>query len=84
MAGTRFMKSVSGEVINSLIALCSKSRTRPTEGVVKSYCEAVNYLFDTYSTDDLVAETDADMMHSTQSPKKSCTEYVEALWIKAL
>lgn len=40
------------------------------EGTVKSGCEAVSCLLETYATDDVIAEMDADMIPFAQPSKK--------------
>lgn len=47
-----------------------------------SYNEAVNYLFETDRTDNLIAHADADMMEFTHPSIKATTEYSESLWNK--
>lgn len=48
------------------------------------YWEAVNDLFHTYATKDIMEGKDANAMHSRQSLDKSSAEYAEAMWNKAL
>lgn len=47
-------------------------------------CEAVSYLLATYTTGDVIAETDAYLMPFTEQLSESPTEYGKALWDKAL
>lgn len=49
-----------------------------------SYCEAVNCSLETSATNDIIVETDTDMMQHTQQLNKASTKYAEALWNKAL
>lgn len=79
-----FMKKPAAAALNSRISLPSKSHRRHKEGTLTTYCEVVNYLLETYATDDVIAETDAEILRFTQPPTKSPTEYAEALWNKAL
>lgn len=52
------------------------------EGTVTSSYEAVNYLFETFAMDDIIAETDAFMICFTLLLNKSPSRFVEALWRK--
>lgn len=79
MTVTRFIKRSAVVKLNTSIALGYKSSRRQKEGLVNSYCEAVNYLLETYSTNDEIAETDVNMMHFTQPSNKLHTECSEAL-----
>lgn len=69
--------------LNVCIAFKYKPRKCHKEGKVTSYCEAVNYLLQTYATDDLIAETYSDMMQTARLSSNSPTAYAEALWNKA-
>lgn len=79
-----FMKRSTAATRNVRLALRSKSRGSQKEYTVSTYCKAVNYSVEMYATDEVNAETDADMMHLTQPSNKSPTEYAEGLWNKAL
>lgn len=78
------MKRTAATELNSRIAQWSKFHKSQKEGNLTSYCEAVNYLIETYATEDVIAKTDANMMLSTQPSIKLSKEYAEALWNKAL
>lgn len=54
------------------------------EGAITTYYYAVNYLVDTYATDDVTAKTVADMICFTQISNKLPTEYPEAQLNKAV
>lgn len=56
------MKHPAASKLNAHMALRSKSDKHQKEGTLTSYCGAVNYLPEAYATDDVIAETDADMM----------------------
>lgn len=49
-----------------------------------TYCEVVQYLLRTYSTDDIIAEVEASLMRFTQGDRMNETDYAQALWTKAL
>lgn len=74
-----FMKRLAAAALDVCITLCSKWHRLQMEGTVKTYCEAVNILLETYETEDVIAETNADMMHFTPLSNKFPTEYAEAL-----
>lgn len=69
-----FMESTAAAGLNARNALKSKLHKRLNEGTVMVSCEAVNWLLENYPTDDITAETNADMMRITQLSKKSPTE----------
>lgn len=70
---------------NSRIALRSKtSRSRQKKGTLKAYCEVVHYLLERYSTDDVIAEIDAESMRFTAPLSKTAILYVEILCSRAL
>lgn len=79
-----FMEHLAVAALSACIAIRSKLHKRQEGGLVTSSCEVVNYLLETYSTDDVIAETDAHMMHLTQPSSKCPTEYSEALRNMAL
>lgn len=64
------MKCLTAATVNAQIELQSKLHKHQRVGTVTSYSEAVNYLLDTYATDDVVSETDAKIMRFTQLPKQ--------------
>lgn len=63
--------------LNACIALKSKSHDRQKEGTSTSYCKAVNYLPETSATDDIILETDDNMMRFMQPWSKLPMEYAE-------
>lgn len=69
---------------NTCVALESKSRKGQKEGSITSYCKTVSYLLKTYATNNVTAETDANMMQLNQTWNKSPTEYAKALWNQTL
>lgn len=61
-----FMNKQAAAALDSTIALCAKSsQKRQKEGTLTKYCEVVEYLLDTYVTDDVIPETDAEIMRFT-------------------
>lgn len=79
-----YIKRTAATLLDARIALQSKSHKRQKEDMVASYCKAIDYLLETYAINDVIAETDADMMHFKQPSNKLLTEYSEALWNNAL
>lgn len=73
------MRCLAANTFNARIAVHSKLNGCPKEGTVKTQCEAVNYLPETCVTYDIVAESDANMLRSTQAFSKSPLKYAEAL-----
>lgn len=63
MAATIFMKRPATAALNACITLQPKSHWRQKQGRVTKYFEAVNYLLETYANDNIIAETDAHIMH---------------------
>lgn len=53
------------------LALKPKSHKHQKGGPVASYCEAVNYLLNTYGKGNVIAETDTDMMKFPWPSNKS-------------
>lgn len=54
-----FVKNQPPAASSSRIALRPKSSHRPqNESTIPAYCEVVNYLMETYATDDVKAETE--------------------------
>lgn len=59
------MKEQAAATLSSRIALRSKSRRGQKKGTLIKYCEVGNCLLGTYATDNVIAETDAEIMHYT-------------------
>lgn len=79
-----FMKKQAAAALKLRIALLPRSCRRRKEGALTTYWEVVNYLLDTYATDDVVAKTHARMGHYTQLQKKTPAEYADLLRTKVL
>lgn len=71
-------------MIAIFITLKSKSRKRQKQCTVTLYYGGVNYLLQTYATDDVVAESEADKMRFTQPLNNSPIECPETLENKTL
>lgn len=54
------------------------------EGLLTSYVQAVNLLFETYSTSDIFAEADTETVLFTQETNMSPLQFANALWIRTL
>lgn len=65
------MKHPATAVLSARMAFLSKLYGAQKERAVTSYFKAVNDLLEMYPTDDIIAGTDAHMMHSTQTLNKS-------------
>lgn len=79
-----FLEGPAPKALRTRLLLRSTCCERKKEGTLTAYCEAVNYLLETYATDDMIVETDANMMLFTNPFNKSGTEYVKALCNKAI
>lgn len=78
------MQKQTVATLNSRIALSSNLRRGQKEGALTTYCKLLNYLLETYATNDVIAESDAEIMHYTQPPNKTPAGYTCLLWSKAL
>lgn len=78
------MEPPATAALSACIAFCSKLQKRKNEGTVASYREAVICRLQTFATDDVVAETFAEMICGTQTSYNSSTDYAEALCYKVL
>lgn len=79
-----FMMKPVAAALNAIVSLPSKSCRRQKEGNLTSYCEVVNNLLETYATDDVIVETEAEIMRYQQPWNKTPIEYAELLCSKAL
>lgn len=79
-----FMKRPAAARLDARVALRSKSHRRHKEGKVMTYCDALNYLVEAYATDDVVVQTDTDIMRFSQPSIKFPTENEELLLNDAL
>lgn len=66
---------------NTCMSILCRARQKKE---LTSYCKVVNNLLATYSTDDILAEVDIDIMSIKQLAGQSAVEYSPALWMKAL
>lgn len=73
------MKRPAAATLNDHILLRPESHGLQKKRTVASHFETVNSLVETYVTDELIDETDDDIMRFPQSPNKLSTEYAEAL-----
>lgn len=76
------MKAHAASALNNCIALRSKFLRREKESTVTSCCEAGKYYLETYPNNDVISESDTEVMHFTHPSNKSPPEYVQALWNK--
>lgn len=47
-----------------------------------SYCQAVSYVLQTYATDDVISEAEADVMNDKQPENMCAVRYSETFWEK--
>lgn len=59
------MQGPAAAAINARITVKSKTPQHQKEVTVTSYYEAIQYILETYATDILIVETDADTMRFT-------------------
>lgn len=57
-----FMKHPVSAALGSCTHFAQHRTGVKKDGMVTSYCELINYLFETLATDDIISETDADTM----------------------
>lgn len=80
-----FMKKQTATAANSRIALGSNSSlNRQKEGTLTTKCERLNYLLETYFSDDVVAGAGAEIKRFTQLLNETPIDHPELLWAKAL
>lgn len=67
------------------IALIAKSwRKCQEEETFTTHCEVLNYLLEPYASDDVIADTEAEIMRFSQPLNETQTEHAELLWAEAL
>lgn len=71
------MTFLADDALSTCIAPKSKSHKRQMKGIVMSYCNAVKYILQTYTANDVISERDSDVLHSTPPSIKSSSKYVE-------
>lgn len=76
---TFFMKRPAATGHNACIAQQYKSQNRQKKRTVTSSHEAVNNLLEKYAIDEVIAETDDNMMPFMLPSSQSSTDYAEAL-----
>lgn len=54
------------------------------EGTLTPYCQVANYLHETYATDDVITEAEANIMIYKQPGTMSAVPYSATLWEKTL
>lgn len=57
----------------------SSITARPEKGMLRTYPKVVHYLLQTYTTDDVIAETDAALTRCIRQSTVSPTQYTEAV-----
>lgn len=63
----------------------SKSLRRcQKQGTLTTYCDVECYLLESYSTGDVIPDTDAEIMRFNQPLNETPIKYVEFLWAQAL
>lgn len=81
---TLLLKVTAPAALNARTALKPKLHKREENDTITSYCKAVNYMLETYATDNAVAETDTDMMQFIQLSNKKPKGHSKPLWNKVL
>lgn len=68
--------------LTARLSLQSKSSHNCTEeGVLISYGQVVNHLWETYATEEVITERDTDIFRYMQQSTMSPLEFVDALWM---
>lgn len=62
----------------------AEGETLPGEKNVEGILQALNYLLSTYTTNDITAETDAEITGSKQPSNRNPIEYSQFMLLKAL
>lgn len=78
------MKRPATAALNACVVLRSKWHKRQKEETVTSYCEAQNYLLETYASYVIIAELDAEMIRFTQPSSKPPRKFDEDFSNRAL
>lgn len=78
------MKQTTTAALNTCFELCTESHNGQKDATVTTYCDAVEYLVETYGMDDVITENDAIMTCFPSSSKKLPMENAESTWIKLL
>ena len=76
-----FMKEPAKSALNARIAP-SAARRGPVK--LRTYDQVVNHLIRTYATDDIIADTEADIDSFKQPQNKTASEYADLLHTKTL
>lgn len=74
-----FYELPTAAALNSHVTIILKYRKRQMKAAVTLYCQAVIYLFETYESEYVFAETKCDLMPFTQLLNKLHTAYTEKL-----
>lgn len=82
---TLVMKKLAAAVLTAWILLTSThQREDVQEDLFTSYIQVGNHLLEMYATDDMIAETDNDIVLFTQVLGTAPLKFAEALWMKKL
>lgn len=76
-----FMKNLAGAALNSSIRVSLKSNRPKKWRKFTKYCEVVNYLLETYVTDNIKSEVHAEIRRSRQPSNMRPMEYTDTFGI---
>lgn len=79
-----FMKCLGAFALHFPIVLSPKSQKHRKERILTRYSKGINFLLETYVTNDDIAEKDAENLRLTRPSNMTPTEYADVLWNKAL
>lgn len=77
-------KSIPAGLATHLSFLWKQPRKNVEEGLLTFYIKEASLLLETYATDDIIAETDNDIVHLLHPLGMSLLKFSEVLWMKRL
>lgn len=80
----QFMEKLASAVPKACTCCRPRKKRRQGEGTLKTYCEVINYLRSSFSTDDDKAEKDVQMSTSKQPQDMNSVEYSKSSWLMEL
>lgn len=80
-----FIKETASAALKTRLSLEANASQEPLqEGMLKSYKQVFKRLLETYTTDDVNAKVDLEILPFTQPTKMSLVQYADTLRMKAL
>lgn len=79
-----FMEKLASAVQSRGTSLKQKRNLHRTKKWLRTGCEVGNYFLSTYTTNEAIAQRDAEMTMSSQPPNMNSVEYSQSIWLKEL